>query len=260
MRRYLCTITLYTTFSDFGKNRTLLKFNVSKKCPHNPPGFYNRHFYEVCSESYGPDKITLQRYTLERWCKNIYFWDGFSMSETFWSRTAQISRLTSRASQSALGTATPSNPGYDGSTYFCRRARQGFQKSAGIKLLVDNMLGNKTLSIIYTNFIIIAVKDKKIPKWWKWPPTTWMPSPPLYTVVSLAVKQSMQLSSKRLWLRPSRFSYQKASYHRPRAGFCGWTKKLTPLAPNSGTFNGGEGIKTIRQPFYSRRPRNWNSV
>jgi hypothetical protein len=35
------------------------------------------------------------------------------------------------------------------------------KRSAGIKLLVENKYGDKTLSIIQTNFIIKAVKDKK---------------------------------------------------------------------------------------------------
>jgi hypothetical protein len=58
-------------------------------------------------------------------------------------------------------TATPSSPGYDGGTHFCCPARQGCRKLARIKLVVDNMFGDKTLLIIQTNFIIIAVKDDK---------------------------------------------------------------------------------------------------
>jgi hypothetical protein len=61
---------------------------------------------------------------------------------------AQINRLTGRASQSAVKTATPSSPDYDGGEHFHRRACQGCQKSARIKLLVDNMPGEKTISII----------------------------------------------------------------------------------------------------------------
>jgi hypothetical protein len=43
---------------------------------------------------------------LERWCKNQYFGGSFSLSGSFWSKMVQIGRLTSRARQSALETAT----------------------------------------------------------------------------------------------------------------------------------------------------------
>jgi hypothetical protein len=89
--------------------------------------------------------------------------------------------LTGRSSQSALEVATPSSPGYDGSVHFHRRVRQGCQKSARIKLLVDYMLGEKAMSIIQANFIKIAVKDEKMTKRQKSPPTSWLPSPPLYS-------------------------------------------------------------------------------
>jgi hypothetical protein len=69
-----------------------------------------------------------------------------------------------RAGQSALETTIPSSPSYDRGAHFCCCVRQGCQKSARIKLLVVNMLGDMTLSIIQTNFIIIAVKDEKMPK------------------------------------------------------------------------------------------------
>jgi hypothetical protein len=93
---------------------------------------------------------------------------------------AQINRLTGRASQSALEAATPSNPGYDRGALFHRRARQGCQKSARIKLLVNNMLGETAMSSIQMNFIKRAVKDEKTTKRRKSPPTSWLPSPPLY--------------------------------------------------------------------------------
>jgi hypothetical protein len=79
-------------------------------------------------------------------------------------RTARINHLTGRASQSALEAATPSSPGNDGGAHFHRCARQGCQKSARITMLVDNMYGDKTLSIIEIDFIITAVKDEKRPK------------------------------------------------------------------------------------------------
>ncbi len=44
----------------------------------------------------------------------------------------------------------------------------------------------------------------------------------------------------------------KIPHCSPRASFCGRTKTQTPLTPHSGTFNGGNGIKTIRQPSYLR--------
>jgi hypothetical protein len=111
------------------------------------------------------------------------------------------------------------------------------------------MLGEKTLLIIQTNFINIAVKDEKMPKRRKRPPTSWLPSPPLYS--KSGGKTVNAASFKKVWLRPSRISSRKVPYRRPRAGFCGRAKKRTPLAPHSGTFNGGKGIKTIHQPFYS---------
>ncbi len=60
-------------------------------------------------------------------------------------------------------------------------------------------------------------------------------------IVCPAAKPSMKLPSRRLWLRPSRFSSRKDQYRRPRAGFCEGEKKRNPLAPHSGTFNGGKG-------------------
>jgi hypothetical protein len=75
-----------------------------------------------------------------------------------------INCLPGRARQSALEAATPSSPGDDEGVHFHHRARQGCQKSARIKLLVDNMLGEKTMLIIQTNFIKIAVKDEKTSK------------------------------------------------------------------------------------------------
>ncbi len=137
--------------------------------------------YVVCSEWNAPDKITSERYTLERWRKNMYFEDSYSLSKSFWARMAQMNRLTGRSSQSALEVATPSSPGYDGGAHFHRRARQGCQKSARIKLMVGNMLGEKAMSIIQANFIKIAVKDEKMTKRRKSPPTSGFSSPPLYS-------------------------------------------------------------------------------
>ncbi len=63
-------------------------------------------------------------------------------------------------------------------------------------MLVDNMLGDNTMSIIQTNFISIAVKDKKMPKW----PMSWLPSPLLYskfsgeTVDSASVEKALAMS------------------------------------------------------------------
>jgi hypothetical protein len=96
-------------------------------------------------------------------------------------RTAQINHFTGRASQSAVEAATPSSPGYDGGAHFHRRARQGCKKSARLKLLVDNMPGEKKISIIQTNFIKIAVKDEETSKRRKRLPTSQLPSPPLYS-------------------------------------------------------------------------------
>ncbi len=60
-----------------------------------------------------------------------------------------------------------------------------------------------------------------------------------------AVKPPMQRLSRRLRLCTSWFSCQKDPYR-----FYGRTKKQTPPAPHSGTFNGSKGIKTIHQPSY----------
>jgi hypothetical protein len=94
---------------------------------------------------------------------------------------AQINRLTGRAGQSALEAATPSSPGYDGGAHFCCRQHQGCQKLARIKLLVDNRLGKKAMSVIQTNLIKTAVKDDKTSKRRKRLPTSWLPSLPLYS-------------------------------------------------------------------------------
>ncbi len=101
------------------------------------------YLYEVCSESNALDKITSEQYMLERWRKNIYFEESNYLSKSFWAHTARINRFTGRASQSTLEAATPSSPGYDGGALFHRRARQGCQKLARIKMLVDNTYGEK---------------------------------------------------------------------------------------------------------------------
>ncbi len=126
-------------------------------------------------------KITSERYTLERWHKNIYFDDGYSLSKSFWARTAQINRSTARASQSALEAATPSSPVYDGGVHFHCHSRQGCQKSLRIKLLVDNTLGEKAILNLQTNLIKIAVKDEKTSKRRKRPLTSCSPLLPLYS-------------------------------------------------------------------------------
>jgi hypothetical protein len=51
-----------------------------------------------------------------------------------------------------------------GGTIFHRWGREGCKKSAGIELLVDNMYGDKTLSIIQTNCFIKAFKGIKLTK------------------------------------------------------------------------------------------------
>jgi hypothetical protein len=164
------------------------------------------------------------------------------------SAQAQINRLTGRAGQSALEAAAPSSPGYDEGAHFRCHARQGCQKSARIKLLVDNMLGEKTMMIIQTNFTNIAVKDEKMPNRRKRPSTLWLLSPPLYgksggkTVDAASFKKALATSQTIFKL--------KVPHHHPRVGFCGRAKKQTLLAPHSGTFNSSEGVKMIRQLFY----------
>ncbi len=69
---------------------------------------------------------------------------------------ARISRLTSRAGQSALETVTPSRPSSDRGAHFRCCVLQGCKKSARMKLLVLNTFGDNTLSIIQTNCNIKA--------------------------------------------------------------------------------------------------------
>jgi hypothetical protein len=66
-----------------------------------------------------------------------------------------------------LRTATTSSQSYDRITHFHCRGRQGCQKSARIKLMDHNTFGGKILSPIQTNYIIKAVKDKKITRMMK---------------------------------------------------------------------------------------------
>ncbi len=47
---------------------------------------------------------------------------------------------------------------------------------------------------------------------------------------------------------PADFQADKTHIIRPRAGFNGGAKKQALPAHHCETFNGGEGIKTIRQP------------
>jgi hypothetical protein len=58
------------------------------------------------------------------------------------------SHLDDRANQSALYTATPSNPRSDRGAGICRHTCRGCKKLAKIKLLVNNTYEIKTLSII----------------------------------------------------------------------------------------------------------------
>jgi hypothetical protein len=60
-----------------------------------------------------------------------------------------------------LKTSTPSSRGYDEGAYFRCHVRQGCKKLVRIKLFVDDMFGNKTLSFIQINVIIEAVIGKK---------------------------------------------------------------------------------------------------
>jgi hypothetical protein len=101
--------------------------NSSFSFPPLKNGRCGTRYYEMCSVSNEQGKISSQWCTLERWV-----------------HTAQICRLTSRADQSILKTATPSSPGYDGGTHFCHRTCQGCKKLARIKLLDNNTFGNKT--------------------------------------------------------------------------------------------------------------------
>jgi hypothetical protein len=117
----------------------------------------------------------------------------------------QISRLTGRAGQSTLGTATPSSPGNDGDAHFRYRAQQGCKKKlTRIKLLVNDIFREKTLSIIQTNYIIKAVKDKKCQNDEKDRQRRGCHC--RCCILSPVAKLSMQFPSRRLWLCHSQFS------------------------------------------------------
>jgi hypothetical protein len=68
---------------------------------------------------------------------------------------------------------------------------------------------------------------------------------------SPAMKPSTQLSSLRSRLRPSQFSSQKGPNCCPSTSFCKVTKIWSAPPPQSGTFNGGERVKKVRQPSCS---------
>jgi hypothetical protein len=116
---------------------------------------------------------------LQRWRKNKYFGDGYLLSDSLSAHRSGISHLTSRAGQSTLATDTPYSLGHDWGAHFRCCARQGCQKLARIKMLVYNMFWDKTLSIIQTNYIIKAVRQK-MPKWQKGLPKSWLLSSPPY--------------------------------------------------------------------------------
>jgi hypothetical protein len=63
---------------------------------------------------------------------------------------------------------------------FRRRSHQGFKKSARIKLLDDNNVWGQD-PVDHSNNIIIAVKDEKMLKCRKGPPTKWLLLLLLYT-------------------------------------------------------------------------------
>jgi hypothetical protein len=69
-------------------------------------------------------------------------------------------------------------------------------------------------------------------------------------ILSPVAKPSTQLPSRRVWLRPSRFSSRYDSYRCPRAGFRGGAKKQALSAHHCETFNSGESAKTICQPYH----------
>jgi hypothetical protein len=98
-------------------------------------------------------EIISLRFTLEKYCKNKYFGDGYSIYGSFRAQTSQISCLTGKASQSALETATSPSQGYDGVAHFRHGAHQSCKKSARTKFFVNNTFGDKTLLIIQTNCI-----------------------------------------------------------------------------------------------------------
>jgi hypothetical protein len=115
-------------------------------------------------------------------------------------------------------------------------------------MLVDNTYGDKILLIIQIDFIIRAVKDEKGQNDENGRRRRGCRRHRF--ILSPVAKPSKQIPSQRVWLRPSRFSSRKNSYRRPRAGFSGGVKKQALPAHHCETFNGGEGAKTILQPYY----------
>ncbi len=104
------------------------------------------------------------------------------------------------------------------------------------------------MSIIQTNFIKRAIKDEKTTKRGKSPPKSWLPSPPLYsksggkTVNAASFKKALAMSQP--IFKP------KSPISSSQDRFLWRGEETDSTGASSGTFNGGEGIKTIRQPFY----------
>jgi hypothetical protein len=73
-----------------------------------------------------------------------------------------------------------------------------------------------------------------------------------HCIKCFVAKQSMQLPPQIALATSQPIFEVKIPHCRPRAGFRRRTKTQTPLMAHSGTFNGGNGIKTIRQPSYLR--------
>jgi hypothetical protein len=72
---------------------------------------------------------------LERWSKNQYFGEGYFLS---CAKTAQISRLTGMAGQSAFETATPFSPENEGA--FWSTIHLGTRPSLSFKQIVSSEL------------------------------------------------------------------------------------------------------------------------
>jgi hypothetical protein len=113
------------------------------------------------SETNVQGKISLKSSKLVRFCKNKYHWD--SCLTALEGNQLQSAIQPAEPVRPPLATA-PSSLSYDQVAHFCRRACQGCNMSAGIKLLVNSAYEDKTLSIIWTNCVIKVVKDKKTTK------------------------------------------------------------------------------------------------
>ncbi len=121
------------------------------------------------------------RYKLERFSKTKYFRDIYSLTDSFRLQMSMTNHLAGRAGQKNFLEPLPPpawamTEAWDFIIMPARTQKGGRNNT----LLVDSAYRNKSRSIIQTNFIIKAVKGKKLPKWWKGLMTSRFLLPPLF--------------------------------------------------------------------------------